>query len=231
MLLLPVQECTLQAASLISQRKLAQASEILVEIVTSLRERRGEFERAEASQQLNVDDLIFLPLNEDNDADCPDWDDDFFGLPFAVFAPHAGKPVAKYEVTEPIAAACTGVCLFLLGLCYQISAREHERQCPETALKTASSFYNHAWTTLQQVSSNTSCSDTSTTFLLMATATNAATCCYELADLDSANAWFSSLRDILTFCWLKDDHLAMELHNFFLMTSTITTTFVAAGAA
>jgi len=243
--MLPIEQSALRAATLISERKLAQASDILLATLTAIRERnlfRSKWDVvAEAhlpQHQLCVNDLVFLPLSKGNVPSYPDWEDDFFNLPFCFLAP-AGK-ASTTIVTDSLAKASAGACLYMLGLCYQLAAREQiGRQCPEEALKVAIDFYSQAWTTLQEASpasvptdkNATALNDSSITFLLMAIATNAGSCSYELADLRASNIWFDILREMLTFCWLNDDHLSLELHNFFLMTSTINTTFVAASAA
>eukprot|EP00522_Entomoneis_paludosa_P013927 CAMPEP_0172448736 /NCGR_PEP_ID=MMETSP1065-20121228/7676_1 /TAXON_ID=265537 /ORGANISM="Amphiprora paludosa, Strain CCMP125" /LENGTH=226 /DNA_ID=CAMNT_0013200307 /DNA_START=81 /DNA_END=761 /DNA_ORIENTATION=+ len=226
MLLLHVQESTLEAADLISQRELEEASEILVCILKTLQETDY------SNPANNAQELQFLPVSPDCRVACPEWDEEFFGLPFAMFA-HEAQNNAEYHVTEIDAAACAGACLYMLGLCYQISAQESKKRCPEAALRSACSFYGHAWQTLQNIKPSTlsTLDESGTSFLRMAISTNVGHCCYHLGELEAANAWQHALDELLSSCLLKDDNITLELHDFFMMSSTVSTGFVAAAAA
>uniref|UniRef100_A0A7S2VC41 Uncharacterized protein n=1 Tax=Entomoneis paludosa TaxID=265537 RepID=A0A7S2VC41_9STRA len=230
MLLFPIQECAVQAATLISQRKLAEASELLVTIIKTLQDRKVELNDLDnSSTTMKLSDLQFLPVSRECKVVCPDWDEDFFCFPFAFFAPEGHTTDAV--ITDSLAMACSGTCLYMLGLCYHLSARENDKCCPDAALRHASYFYGLAGNTLRKIFARDTLGDNGAAFLLMAISTNMASCCYDLGELVAANRWLVSLNELLGACRLKEDTVTLDLHTFFMMTSTTTTGYAAAGAA
>jgi len=234
MFLLSIQELTIEAVTLVSKRKLSQASELLVSIIGSIQERRRcePFSPAQSSkspESFEVKDIFFLPVSKECKVACPGWDADFFNLPFASFTPERCN-ASEQVVTESIADACIGVCLYMLGLCYQLDAREQDKYCPDVSLRAACGFYGHAWSTLKRCG-NSCGGDSSISFILMAISTNMIKCHYDLGELDLTNGWMGMLRDLLKCCWIKEERLTVEIHNFFLVVSSLNTRFVAAGAA
>jgi len=224
-----IQQRVMNAANLISHNKLAQASEILMSSIHSLQKTTSLAPLGEPS--LTLSDLQFVPVSKDYKVASPEWDDEFFCLPY-VFCFDQEKH-GNAHITEPVTRTCIGTCLFLLGLCYQISARDtksHQR-CPDALLQTAAHFYGLSWSSLQRVFSATTLNESGASFLMMAITANMSGCCYELGELNPANAWLSSLRELLDICMLKDDNVTLDLHTFFMMTATTATGYVAAGAA
>ena len=94
MLLKAVQECTLEAVTLIAQGKLSRASDLLVCLIRSLQERELELQLnpplRPTHQTLQVQDLVFLPVSKECRVSAPEWDEEIFGPPFAFFSPLQG---------------------------------------------------------------------------------------------------------------------------------------------
>ena len=237
MLLKAVQECTLEAVTLIAQGKLSRASDLLVCLIRSLQERELELQLnpplRPTHQTLQVQDLVFLPVSKECRVSAPEWDEEIFDLPFAFFSP-LGVDLTDQVVTESIATALSGVCLFMLGLCYHRHAQDnqqHKQTCSGKTLRTACTFYQHAWHSLQKAFRLEEGALQSTSFLLMAIATNMIHSTASVGEIEAANAWIATLKESTQRLWLKEDNLTLQLHNYFLIASTVNTGFVAAGAA
>eukprot|EP00523_Entomoneis_sp_CCMP467_P007080 CAMPEP_0168741154 /NCGR_PEP_ID=MMETSP0724-20121128/12359_1 /TAXON_ID=265536 /ORGANISM="Amphiprora sp., Strain CCMP467" /LENGTH=236 /DNA_ID=CAMNT_0008788633 /DNA_START=127 /DNA_END=835 /DNA_ORIENTATION=+ len=199
-----------ESSNYISHGKFGEASQRLVGILRVLQTTRVQ---PDHHSSLPVNTLRFLPISRESRIGCPDWNEEFFRFPFAVLAPETLG--SSNMITEPIAAALAGVCFFLLGLCHHINSSENKRQCPETSLRSALSFYEHAWRTISQLDTDQGGFD----FLQMAICTNTSNCCYRLGQIEASNEWQAELDEILFNVPLKDDDLTLELHDFFMMTS------------
>jgi len=233
-----------EAAILISQRRLEEASATLVAVLRSLQDTEAESNGCASTANhgnrlvgIQLGELSFRPISRECKIACPDWDADFFCLPFALFAP---SERATAKVTQHIALACASASLFMIGLCYHLSAQENEKRCPEAALQASCTFYGRAWATMKQLSRSSNGSslneqastETLVAILRMAVSTNLANVCYKLGELEAANAWLSVLQDlVLVGNSIEDSPVEGEMHDFFLLTSTVNTGFAAAGAA
>lgn len=196
-------------------------------------------EDVDSPSMLRVNDVLLVPLSKDRTVAYPDWDEDYFSFPFACCVSpnqrtgHNNKqPSERRILSESVATVCLGACFFMLGQCYQSRSQDPKEPSPEGCLRLAMDFYSQAWHSVQPISQRTaSQAGCTTSFLMMAIATNLSYCCYRNGALDAANTWLNALRDLVKISWLDENDHSLELHNFFLTLSTINTTFIAAGAA
>ena len=229
-----IQRSMFDAAALVSQHKLDEASELLGGIIAALFETRNMLvtcpEGLNSFEATRANELTFIPISKEFLIARPDWDDEFFAFPFAFvdsnFANHWTTPF----INEQIVSTCAAACLFNLGLCSHMETKYNAEHCAVT-LRDARTFYENAWIILKRFSGDSTPRGNSITYLLMALCTNLSKCCYDLGELDSSNQWQESLLELLTFCWHQEDNSALELHNFFLLTSAINAGYFAAGAA
>ena len=224
-----IQKSIYDATVLISQNELSIASELLGRITSSLSETRKALASGNNSDSIVwriPTELMFVPMSKDQSIACPEWEDEFFAYPFSFI----GSNVAEM-ITDQLLSCCTAACLFNLGLCSQLSARNG---CvnPTLALRNARCFYEYAWMNLKEYATDATARGNSISFLLMAICTNLAKCCYDLSDLEASNRWLACLQEFVKYCWLPEDDMVLELvHNFFLVTSATNSGYIAAGAA
>mmetsp|Transcript_26661 Transcript_26661/g.61234 ORF Transcript_26661/g.61234 Transcript_26661/m.61234 type:complete len:228 (+) Transcript_26661:104-787(+) len=221
------QEYIAKAATLISQRRLEGASVILMDALRSLQEAKFATSPTNTPQ---VADIVALPVSEGRIACCR-WDEQFFVSPLAVFHQLPRPAYSNFNtlMTEQVGLVCAATCLYLMGLANHLRAHKTNQNC-EDSLRTSSLFYGHAWMTLKKLTSSDD-EMGGLQFLRMAICSNLAHAMHQTGEVSAANAWLVALQDVLKATQLDQDEVSCEIYEFFLLTSTVNTGFVAAGAA